>query len=449
MLNRYREVLSLPGAWQFAVAGILGRAPMSMVGISIILGVRALYDSYSLAGMISAVQVIAFAFGAPILARLVDRYGQMQVMLPSILVSATALIALIFAVANVLNPLVLVGLALIMGATAGSLGALVRARWAHVCENQSQLQVAYAMEAAFDELIFVLGPVAATLLAASVHPLAGLWVSVFFLVFGSLLFLLQRSTQPAVTKPVRGEKKQSVMRSSAMLVLALTFVFTGALFGSVDLSVVAFADEVNMSYMAGIILASMSLGSLVSAIFYGARVWRSPLWKLFFVGVLLFAVGTSTFLFAPNLAVLAALMFMAGLAVAPTMTNVNTIVQRITPPNRLTEGLTWMSTAMTLGVSMGSALTGPAIDTKGHRGGFTLTLVFAWIMVLAALIGLKALRKTLSQTSVSLPELVDVPPQTDTEASQTHEVGASDVLEPLPLAGHDNDLGVLTDAVEN
>ena len=377
---------------------------MAMVGISIILAVRALYDSYSLAGFISAVQVISFAIGAPILARLVDRFGQAQVMLPAVLVSATAAVGLILAILNVASPWILAVLAAVTGATGGSLGALVRARWAYVCTNPAQLQVAYAMEAAFDELIFVLGPVAATLLAASVHPLAGLWVAVFFMVVGSVLFLLQRSTQPPVNLRSSTEKKESVMRSGAMLTLAATFVFTGALFGSIDLSVVAFADEVNMSFMAGIILASMSLGSLISAVIYGARVWSAPLWRLFFIGVLLLAIGSSTFLFSANLAVLALLMFVAGLAVAPTMTNVNTIVQRITPAARLTEGLTWMSTATTLGISMGSAITGPSIDSSGHRGGFFLTLIFAWLMVLVALVGLPALRRSLAAKRVSLPE---------------------------------------------
>ena len=404
MLNRYREILSLPGAWQFAVAGIVARAPMSMVGISIILGVRALYGSYSLAGFISAVQVISFAVGAPVLARLVDRFGQAQVMLPSIMVSAAAAVGLIVAIVNLAPAWVLAALAAVTGAAAGSLGALVRARWAYVCTDAAQLQVAYAMEAAFDELVFVLGPVAATLLAASVHPLAGLWVAVALMVGGSVAFLLQRSTQPPVNLSASAQRKESVMRSGAMLMLAATFIFTGTLFGSIDLSVVAFSDEVGMSFMAGIILASMSLGSLISAVIYGARVWATPLWRLFFWGVVLLAVGSSTFLFSPNLAVLAALMFVAGLTISPTMTNVNTIVQRITPAARLTEGLTWMSTAMTLGVSLGSAVTGPSIDSYGHRGGFTLTLVFAWLMVLAAFFGLPALRKSLAKTT-TLPEL--------------------------------------------
>lgn len=404
MLNRYREILSLPGALQFAVAGVIARAPMSMVGISIILGIRALYESYTLAGLVSAVQVISFAVCAPLLARLVDRFGQMQVMLPAVMVSAASAIGLIIAVMNLAPPAVLMVLAGLNGATGGSMGALVRARWAYVVHNASQLQVAYAMEAALDEFVFVLGPVAATLLAASVHPLAGLWVAVTLMVVGSLLFLLQRSTQPPTTKKIKGVKQPSVMRNGAMIVLATTYVFTGALFGSMDLSVVAFADEVNMSYMAGFVLASMSLGSLISALFYGARAWNTSLDRLFLIGIFLLALGVSTFILAPNLGILVIFMFIAGLAIAPTMTNVNTIVQRITPAQRLTEGLTWMSTAMTLGVSMGSALTGPMIDNHGHTGGFSYTVLFAWLMVLVALLGARTMHRSIAKVKPHFPE---------------------------------------------
>ncbi len=258
--------------------------------------------------------------------------------------------------------------------------------------NPGQLQAAYAMEAAFDELVFVLGPVVATLAAATVHPAAGLWIAVFFQVFGTTAFLLQTKTQPPFNPSLRGQKRPSVLRRPAMIVLALTYVATGAVFGAIDLSVVANSDAVNMSFAAGMILGAMSLGSMLSALYYGSKVWHPPLWKLFMIGVLLIAVGVSTFVLAPNLIVLAILMFVAGMSVAPTMTNVNTIVQRISPPDRLTEGLTWMSTAMTLGVSFGSGIAGPVIDHAGYHGGFLVVLGYGWVMVLVAAIGYKKLR---------------------------------------------------------
>lgn len=409
MFNRYREVLSLPGALAFSMAGVLARVPMAFIGISTILMVRFIYGSYTLAGLVSAANVIAYAICAPLLSRLVDRFGQAQVMIPSVMISSIAMGGMIVSALNVAPASVLVAFSIVNGATAGSMGAMVRARWACTVKDARQLQSAYAMEAAFDELVFVLGPVIATLLATSVHPTAGLWVALFFMIFGSLAFLVQTKTQPPVNPVKKDQKRTSVMRDPAMIVLALTYIGTGALFGANDLAVVASAEAAGLASIAGVILGAMSLGSLLSALVYGARGWNSPLWKLFILGVGLLAVGVSPFGLAPNLWALAIMMFIAGIAIAPTMTNVNTIVQQIVPPARLTEGLTWMSTAMTFGTSLGSAVGGPVIDHYSYHGGFLVVLGFGWAMFLTAALGYKTLKSRIQKQHVPLPEEISTP----------------------------------------
>ena len=65
MLSAYLGVLRFERAWRFSAAGLVLRLPMSMVGISIILLVRAQYGNYALAGAVSAVNIIATARWAP------------------------------------------------------------------------------------------------------------------------------------------------------------------------------------------------------------------------------------------------------------------------------------------------------------------------------------------------------------------------------------------------
>ncbi len=435
MLRRYFEVLSIPGALGFSLAGVVARAPMSMVGISLVLMVRLLYGNFATAGAVSAVSVVSFAIGAPILAGLVDRYGQLQVMLPSILISAATLVTGVVLALNLAPIPYLMVAASISGLTSGSMGALVRARWARIVNGPGQLQAAYALEAAFDELVFVLGPVAATLLTASVHPAAGLITAVILMLSGSITLLLQTKTQPPVGLQTSTESKRSVMRNPAMLVLVITFAGTGALFGSSDLSVVAFADELGMSQLAGVLLAVMSAGSLLSAVAYGAVVWKMPMWRLFLVSVGLLAAGVSTFYFAPSLWVLLIFMFIAGLTIAPTLTNVNTIVEKIIVPERLTEGLTWMSTGLTLGVAFGSAIAGPVIDVHGHRGGFFLTLLFGWIMFFAALVGVRVVRRSLQQAALEGPSST---PESSSNLTDEKQPPGNESYDFEPESGTDN-----------
>ena len=47
-----------------------------------ILSIQAAYGNYTLAGAVSAINIIALAVTAPMWARFVDRYGQLKVMGP-------------------------------------------------------------------------------------------------------------------------------------------------------------------------------------------------------------------------------------------------------------------------------------------------------------------------------------------------------------------------------
>ncbi|QGF23702.1 hypothetical protein [Raineyella fluvialis] len=65
MLKRYREVLSLPGAWRFSLAGVMARLPIGMTGLAMVMLISLGYGSYALAGSTTAVYVLAAAICAP------------------------------------------------------------------------------------------------------------------------------------------------------------------------------------------------------------------------------------------------------------------------------------------------------------------------------------------------------------------------------------------------
>ncbi|WP_115728064.1 MFS transporter [Actinomyces culturomici] len=393
MLSRYLDVLRINRAWRFSAAGLVLRLPMSMIGISIILLIKASYGNYSLAGLVSAVNVVATALAAPSLARLVDRRGQSRVMLPALAVCSTATTGLL--VASVLHapPALVLVLAAIAGATWGSPGAMVRARWASAVERPGDLQTAYAFESSMDEVVYILGPVFSTVLGTLLHPGVGVGLIVVFLLVGGIGFYSQRASEPAPAFRVPGEKRRSVLRIPAIVVMVLTYIGAGMMFGANDVAVVDFAAALGAPAMSGVLLAVFSFGSLMSGLLYGARVWRSPLWRLFALGVLGMGVGTTTFLLAHSLWTMALAMTIAGVACAPTMTNVNTIIARVVDADSLTEGLTWVSTSLNIGLSIGSALAGPAVDASGSHGGYLVMVGAAWAMVALMLVGLPTLRR--------------------------------------------------------
>ncbi|MDM7830288.1 MFS transporter [Cellulomonas edaphi] len=392
MLGPYGDVLRRPGALAFSAAGALARLPMSMVGIGIVLMVSALYDSYGLAGRVSAVYVIAQAVCSPQLSRLVDRHGQARVMRPAVAVSAAGLVGLVVAALADAPEVILYVTATVTGAAIGSFGSLVRARWSSTLSDPRQLHTAYALESAVDELVFVVGPVAATLLATGVDPTAGLVVPLVAMVVGGYWFCALRATEPPVAPKGQPRPRGSVLRTPAMLVLVLVFVAMGSIFGANDVSTVAFAEEAGHKNLAGPVLAVFAAGSLIAGLLYGTRHWKRPLHQRFANGMIALAVGVSLFFLVDSLWALAAVMFVTGFAIAPTLINGNALVQQLVPAERLTEGLTWIGTALGVGVSVGSSVAGARIDAEGSHAGFLVVVVSAVVAVVAVLASYRTLR---------------------------------------------------------
>lgn len=393
MLQPYRDVLTRPGALAFSGAGVLARLPMSMVGIGIVLMVSTLYGSYGLAGRVSAVYVIAQALCSPQLARLVDRHGQSRIMRPAVAIAAVGLVGLVVAATTEAHEVWLYVAAVVTGAGIGSFGSLVRARWARVLgADPHRMHTAYSLESALDELVFIVGPVLATVLATGVAPTAGLIVPLVAMLVGGYWFLSLRRTEPPPAPVGSPRPKGSVLRKPGMVVLAIVFVAMGSIFGATDVATVAFAEESGSKGAAGVILAIFALGSLISGLLYGTRTWKRPLYVRFATGMVALAVGVCFFFLVQSLVALAAVMFVAGFAIAPTLINGNGLVQDLVPRERLTEGLTWVGTSLGVGVSVGSSVAGAQIDINGSHAGFLVVVISAGAAVLATLLALRTLR---------------------------------------------------------
>ena len=220
---------------------------------------------------------------------------------------------------------------------------------------------------------------------------------------GGVLFLSRRSSEPATIPYDPHAPRESVIRKPVVLVMAATYIGMGMTFGSMEVSMVSFTEELGTPALGGILLALFSIGSLSAALFYGARTWRRPTWQLFALGVIAMAIGMSLFPVAFNIWTMAAVILVTGLTCAPTMTNVNVIIQQSVSAAKLTEGLTWMSTSINLGTSLGTAIAGPAIDAIGARGGLFTMSGSGWAMVILMLIGLPALRKNTAAPKPELP----------------------------------------------
>ncbi len=386
MQNPYRVLLDVRGGPAFSAAAFVARLPISMLGIAIILLVRADTGRYGLAGAVAAVSALSEAFAQPLLSRLVDRYGQSRAVPPMVAACVVANAAFGWLATHSGAPWTLFVTAAVAGATFPNTGAFVRARWANALSGTPALQTAFSVESILDEVIFVLGPPLVTWVAIAVGPAQALFVTVGLLVVGCALLLVQRSTEP----PPSGEKHAegpSALGVPGVRAVVAVMVMLGGVFGSFEIITIAFAQQRGQPGAAGLLLALNAAGSMVAGIVYGLLQPRTPPQRQLVLLASLVPLTVLSFPFVGSIPVLAVLSFVAGFVVSPTLICTFGLMEALAPAARLTEGLTLASTGIVFGVSIGAAVAGRLVDEIGTPHAYVCTLVSGVLTALAAWAG--------------------------------------------------------------
>jgi MFS family permease len=379
----YRDLFAVPGSRAFFAAGFVGRMSIAMIGIGIVLLVSAATGSYGFAGGVAAAFAIASAVATPIAGRVTDLHGQHPVLL-AVSAGTAVCTSVLVACAELNAPTwTLFPAAAALGVCSPSLSGMVRARWSHLLAP-SRLQAAYSLESVADEVVFVTGPIIVTAAAIGIHPAAGVATAGVLTVLGCGALATQRHTEPVPRPRTDGAPRGSVV-GPGMLVLITVFVLLGFMFTAIEITAVAFADGAGHRGATGPLLAIYSLGSMVTGLWYGARRWRAPLSRRFQAGLVLLAVGLIPVALTRSLPLMMVVIFFAGMAISPTLIPGFGLVDRLVDPSRLTEGLSWVATAIRIGITVGAPTAGWIVD--GYGVGVAFVVPFA-VAVLAAVIGL-------------------------------------------------------------
>lgn len=401
----YLDLFRVPGSVAFCVFGVVGRMPMSMLGIGTVLMLSGITGSYGLAGAVTGTLALSGAIAMPRIARLVDRLGQARVIRPGLAVHVVGMVTLVLSVRLGWPEWTWFVAAAVAGASVPAIGSMVRARWAHVLANPRRRQTAFALESALDEVVFVVGPPLATLLATLVIPEGGLLGALGLVLVGGTAFSLLRSTEPPPHPVARAARADRVLTPPLLLVVT-TLVGAGVVFGAIEVAMVAYAAEQGHRSLTGLVLAVYAAGSLIAGLTYGLVRWRRPVRDRYVIAVSVFSMAAVLPLLAPNLLVMGALMFVAGFTIAPALIGGMSLVEEIVPRASLTEGLTWATTGLTVGVTAGAVFSGPLIDEFGAQPALILP---AGAAILAAVLAVAMRRKLPVAPPETLTRPVDVP----------------------------------------
>lgn len=390
MLAPYRSLLTIPGILPFVVGAFLARVGGAMFGVAVIVMVSTRQGSYGLAGGVSAVGLLVLAGAGPLIGRLIDKRGQRRVALPFVLLSTSASVVCI--VCSLLDaPVWTLFVSYALSSFIPEMGPLTRARWAHILrEDPDRLHTALSLEQVTDEAGFVIGPVIAVALATAVLPEAGLMAASVLFAVGTLVVLASRGTEPPVV-PHDERPHGLALRRPGLGLLAVVLTMTGVIFGANEVVAVAVADEAGRKSFSAVILALFALGSMVAGLLYGTRQFRQSLVRrlaLTSAGMFVLEVPV---LFVTDLWGLALVMLVAGSATAPMLITAMTLTQRILPPALITEGLAVVVTGILVGISLGTAVGGWAVEHLGAHEAYLVPVVAGAVAVGLVVLGRRTL----------------------------------------------------------
>jgi MFS family permease len=387
-MRAYGEFLRLPYAARLLGGTLLGRLPNGMGMLAVVLHVRSEGGGYPLAGTLGAVLGLSMAAGQPVLGRAMDKLGQTRVLLASALLSAVgfALLALVG-----IEPLPVAVVAVILaGFATPPLEAGLRALWQMVLPGPAQVQAAYALDAASQELLFTVGPLL-VVGAAAVSTETALLLTGALGIAGTLVVACSRPSREWRGEP-RAADWAGPLRSPGLRVLLLSLACAGIALGVYAVAVVAYAERLGKDISSGLLLAAMAAGALVGGLVYGMRSWPGEAHRRLPWLMAALAVGYLPLMWAPGLAVMTVLAFGSGIFLAPVLACSFTLVDRLAPSGTVTEAFAWVVAAIGAGGSLGSAVSGLGEDVGGVPGAFAGAGMGGVLALLICLLGLRTLR---------------------------------------------------------
>jgi len=391
----YARILRTPGVALIVLATLLGRLPIGVSGLAILLFVREVSGSFAAAGLCTGALALGSAAGAPFQGRLIDRRGA-GMLLPLASVHAGGLVLIWLAGEATGSVVLLALLSLATGVAMPPVSSVLRSRWPYLLPGRPELLAgAFALDSVMIEIIFVTGPLITTVVVATVGPQYALIVSAACVLSGTAMMLAGLSGKPGPERadPDRPALGLGALASPGLRTLVFASLPVGFTFGTLEVVLPAFSEAEGSAELAGVLLAVWSASSGVAGLVWGARGDGAPLLQAHLWFAWLLPLAVAPLLLATSPLTMALLAILAGLPIAPLIASRNQLVERVALPGTATEAFTWPLTALVGGVSLGAASAGAVVEASSWSAGVLLSIAVAFVGAAIVL----TRRRTLSQ----------------------------------------------------
>ena len=374
-----------PASRPFAFAA-LARLTLAMVPLGILILVEQERQTYAIAGVVSGAYAIGAALGTPLWGRLMDRFGQVAVLLPTAVTSAALLVGLALATTSGAPDQALIAIAAGVGLSYPAISPALRSSFRIVLPDPQARRVAFALDATSVELAFVCGPLLLSALLLPRIPLLPLLVTAGLIAGGGLGYCatgVARRASAAVQRVAAGHDPRTTpvgprtaLASTGVVAVLAVMLMLSIGFGQLDTSMAATADlALGGTEQVGVLFAAIAGGSTVGGLAFGARSWpfderRAVAVLLCLFGLFLALLAGLLSVGAVSLLILLPLLFLTGLTIAPTLIMQQGLLDHLAPAHRLNEAQAFLSASNTTGAAVGTAIAGIVIDIAGLSWSF-------------------------------------------------------------------------------
>jgi MFS family permease len=387
-LQRYRALLGEPQLAGAFGASMAGRLPIGMAVLAILLFIQHTEQSFSSAGIAAALYVTGIGVVAPLIGRLIDRFGPRPLLLAGACTYPVALAGLMAAVKWDAGTAWIAGCALLAGIALPPIPTCMRTLLRRHLHEPTQIQAAYSLDSVLMESVFIVGPGIVSLFVAADWPGGAVACTAVCGGIGTVVFARTRAVRSWRAEGAAEAARPRLLAAGGLAaIVAVTFLFSTG-FGLFEVAVTAVAARAHAPAAAGLILALASVGSALGALVYGSRSWPLAPTGQYKAALLAMSLGLALLAPVEDLVLFAPIAVVAGIPMATVLAAQAVLIAGIAPRAALAEAFTWASTSLLTGVSVGIALGGlllevapPMLTLFGAAGAAALALATACVSV--------------------------------------------------------------------
>lgn len=394
----YRDLARTPGVFRILLSQLTARFPWGMLSITMLLHIQALYGNYTAAGVVLAAQSVGQAIAGPMTSRMMGTFGTRRVL---IVTSAICAALLILVAVTVFPIAVVTALAFVIGVSTPPVTPAVRTIYPKLVPG-NQISALFSLDASAQEIIWIIGPVAAVFISTQVSTVWGLLIAAAFLIGGGIWFISSPQLGTVQIPPAR-QRFGAILARPTVLASSIIGFFFVASFAALEAGVVGAFGHGGVE--SGFILAVFSIGSIIGGLLFGHRD-VSP-WSMVLRATIVM-VGTAVCLVSLNPFWLGIMLFFAGFGVAPMFAALFTVVSSTVRFSETAEAYGWVGTGQLVGVALGSAIAGVAIDASGGFGGILVSVLFLVATIISAGISVRWMPDLRGKDASPIPDTAPI-----------------------------------------